>query len=57
MSDKIASKVAKILPRKVKFFAGVYLLTYSTTGKYSETVVPKITALETLDRFHKDLLK
>lgn len=55
--DKVASRFARVLPKRVKFYCGVYILAHSTSGKYSKTIVPQLSGLEALDRFYQDLLK
>lgn len=43
--------IAKMLPRWLIKWATVVLISEVTTGKYSDTVVPELTAVEALRRF------
>jgi hypothetical protein len=39
------------LPKKLIYFATIRLLVHATTGKYSNTEVPELNAIEALRRF------
>lgn len=54
MRHRLASMIARMLPNKIKFYVGVYIVADATSGKYSKTVVPELTAMEALDRFYND---
>ena len=42
------------LPKKLLYFCFMHIMAYSTTGKYSNTIVPDLTAMDAVDRFRKD---
>lgn len=46
--------VAKILPKTVVLYCAIYVMSYSTTGKYSNTVVPELSGLDAIKRFSED---
>ena len=54
MNEKLARKIAWMLPKKVVMWAFYRVLAHSTTGKYEKTVVPDITAMDAVDRYMKD---
>lgn len=51
LTEKIANKIAGILPKKVVYFAAVRLIAFGTTGKYGNTVVPELSAMNALKRY------
>lgn len=46
--------VASKLPKKLVYFCTLYLIASVTTGKYSNTVVPVLTAMAAIQRYDKD---
>ncbi len=51
--EKVWIWIARRLPRGLSYWAAMMILAYATTGKYSKTVAPEITALEALERWRK----
>ncbi len=45
--------LAFILPRRLVYWCAVRVMTHATHGKYSNQVVPELTALEALERWEK----
>lgn len=39
------------LPKPLVYFASIKLIAHATTGKFSNTEVPKLTAMEALNRW------
>ena len=50
---KIWMWLAYRLPRRAVYFAAVRLVAHATTGKYSNTVVPELTAMDALTRWYR----
>lgn len=55
--EKFFIKFVRLLPKKLVYFCANEVLAYSTSGKYGTTEVPKITAMECLERYYNDNLK
>lgn len=51
--DKLAMWIAYRLPRRVVYWAMIRAFARVTTGEYSSTVVPELTATEALQRWDK----
>ena len=49
--EKFWMRFGKALPKKLKKWAFIDVVCYATTGEYSNTVVPELTAMEALKRF------
>lgn len=54
MREKMYRKIIKILPKKLKYLIFIDIVCHSTSGKYSNTEVPKITAMEAIQRYGDD---
>ena len=52
--EKIWYWIAKKLPKRLIYFVVIYVSAETTTGKYGNTIVPKLTLFDALDRFAKD---
>ena len=52
--DDIARNLGKLIPKRIKMWAYIDVVAYATTGKYGNTVVPELSAMEALNRFTKD---
>ena len=39
------------LPRKLVYWASIRLIAHGTSGKFSKTIVPELTAMDALDRW------
>lgn len=50
--DILPSWVANKLPKKVAYWAAIRVGAHATTGKYSDTLVPDLTFMDTLQRWH-----
>lgn len=46
--------VRHLVPNKVIYFCSMHVIAHSTTGKYGNTVVPSLTAMEAIKRFSED---
>lgn len=51
MREKIARKIAWLLPRRVAYWCAVRVMAHATTGEYSGQVVPELTAADALKRW------
>jgi len=51
--DKFWMGLAWHMPRKLVYWCVVRATGFATTGKYSDTILPEITAAEVADRFIK----
>lgn len=54
LKEKISIWLAWKLPKRLVYWAAIRLLCHGTQGKYSYQVVPELTGLEALQRWHKD---
>ncbi len=52
--EKLTRWIAHRLPKKLKMWVYFDVLAHSTTGRYGKTVVPKLTAMDAIDRYMKD---
>ena len=46
--------LVKILPKKLMYFSYIDVVAYATTGKYSSTVVPELSAMDAVKRYGDD---
>ncbi len=53
-NDKVLIWLARRLPKQLKMRVYFDILAHSTTGKYGNTIVPEITAMDAIDRYCKD---
>lgn len=54
IKEKIEWKIAYLLPKKVAYVAMIRLFAHGTSGKYGDTLVSEVTAMEILDRWETD---
>lgn len=54
MRERFLVWFAGILPRGVVYWCAIRLIAYATVGRYSDQVVPELTALEALKRWQAD---
>jgi hypothetical protein len=54
MREKLARWIAWHLPKCIVYWAAVRLLAHATAGKYSETSVPDLSAMDALRRWKED---
>lgn len=52
--ERIARKVAFVLPSKVAYWATLRLGAHATTGQYSNQIVPDLTFSEALERWERE---
>jgi len=52
-STKFWQWLAQRLPKRLVYSASIRLISHATTGKYGNTVVPQLTAVEALERWGK----
>jgi len=46
--------IVDLLPKKLVYFCFMKVMAYSTTGKYSSTVVPDLTGMDAIKRYGDD---
>jgi hypothetical protein len=46
--------IARIMPKSVVLYCAIYVMSYSTSGKYSNTVVPELSGMDAIKRFSND---
>jgi len=52
MKEKLVQFIVwRLLSKTMIYYAAIRLISHATTGKYSQTEVPKLTAIEALDRW------
>jgi len=56
LSEKFLFWLAGRLPKKLTYFAAIRLVAFAIQGKYSKTVVPKLTAMEAIHRWEQNLI-
>lgn len=49
--DTLPQWIAGMLPRRVCYFTFIRVVAETTTGRYSNTVVPELTAMEAVKRW------
>lgn len=53
MGERIWQWAARHLPRKLIYWAAIILIAEATQGKYSQQIVPDLTAMDALKRWEK----
>jgi hypothetical protein len=53
MSDKMWLRMARLVPRRLRYWCMIVSGAEATQGKWSNTVVPELTFMEALDRVSK----
>jgi hypothetical protein len=51
LRDSLIQKIAWRLPKRLVMWSYIRVVAHATTGQYSDTVVPEITATEALKRW------
>lgn len=46
--------LAHRLPARLKYFVVIDVVAYATTGKYGNTIVPDLSAVDAIKRYGKD---
>lgn len=54
MSIKFYQRIVKYVPNKLKYVVAIDVVAHSTTGKYGNTIVPELTAMDAIKRFADD---
>lgn len=54
MSIKFYQRIVRYLPAKLRYAAAIDVVAYATTGKYSKTIVPDLSAMDAIKRFGDD---
>lgn len=49
-TEKVYQKIAYHCPKKLRYFITIDAIAKATTGEYSDTVVPDLTAMEVVKR-------
>lgn len=49
--DKLAMRIAWLLPRSVVLWCATRVVAHATQGQYSNTVVPELSAMDALKRW------
>jgi len=52
LKEKLQFRVAWLMPKWLVYFCSIRLMVNATTGKYSNTIVPEITAMDALGRWN-----
>ena len=50
---KVRMKIAWLMPRWLVYFCAIRLMAYATQGKYGDTEVPALSAMDAIDRWYK----
>jgi len=56
VKEEASKLIAYILPARIIYFCLIRAIASSTTGRYSETIVPEVPAMEVLRRWERDTL-
>lgn len=51
---KIYNLIIKIMPNRLQYLTAMEVISYATTGEYSSTIVPELTAMDAIQRFAVD---
>jgi len=51
--EKVLMAIAWSMPRKLAMWCAIRVIAHATTGKYSNQVVPDLSAMDALDRWDK----
>jgi hypothetical protein len=54
MKEKFLFWLLSKLPVTLVYYCGVHIISYSTTGRYGNTILPELTFAEGLERYYKD---
>ena len=46
--------LVKRLPVKLVYFCFMYIMAYSTTGKYGSTIAPELSGMDAIERYATD---
>lgn len=51
---KLYCLLIKIMPAKLQYLTAMSVVAYATTGEYSSTVIPELSAMDAIRRFERD---
>ena len=51
LPDALAQDTARMLPRRVAYFASIRVMAHATTGAFAGQIVPELTAMDALQRW------
>lgn len=51
---KIYYLLIKIMPKKLQYLTAMNVIAYATTGEYSSTIIPELSAMDAVRRFERD---
>lgn len=54
MSIRFYQRIVKYVPNKLKYIVAIDVVAHATTGKYSKTNVPELSAMDAIKRFADD---
>lgn len=54
MTDRIWLHLARLIPRRLRYWVMIVCGAEVTTGKWSSTVVPELTFMDALERLNHD---
>lgn len=54
LKEKVQRKIAWMLPRSIVMWAYIRVVLHATNGKWGNTVVPEITAMDALKRWDEN---
>ena len=47
--------LVRLLPAKLVYFSAMWVTAHSTTGKYGNTIVPELSAMDAASHYHDDM--
>ena len=51
---RITYWIIKHMPKRLKYLTAIDVIAYATCGKYGNTIVPELTAMDAIKRYGKD---
>lgn len=51
---KLYYLLIKIMPNKLRYLTTMSVIAYATSGEYSFTIIPELSAMDAIRRFEKD---
>ena len=52
--QKIYFLLIKIMPSKLRYMTALSVVAYATSGEYSSTIIPELSAMDAIRRFERD---
>ena len=56
MKEKTMLRIVRLLPKTLVYWCAIEVVAIATTGKYSNTVVPDLPAMEAIKRYENTML-